>query len=70
MTANGELTARLARTLSFEGCEVFYDHDPSSDHVGRIVSYIGENARSVQLSQLDIAVVLREEMKNTKPWLW
>jgi hypothetical protein len=62
MKAHGELTAemgeRLERDLKPKEYDVLYDHGPSEDNVGKIVSGFGDQYdRESELSQLDIAVV-------------
>ena len=59
----GQLTTKMARAISpyweTRGYYVLYDHDPSSNNVGKIVSSFGEQPprRSTQLSHIDIALV-------------
>ena len=58
MSKHGELTAEIGAALKFEGYDVLYDHDISSENVGKIVSTLKKNyGRDNELSQLDIAVV-------------
>jgi hypothetical protein len=56
---DGELTAEIGQSLSFEGYDVFCGHgNKSSKNVGKIVSTLKEQySRDDELSQLDIAVV-------------
>jgi hypothetical protein len=60
---HGVLTAKVAREISpyweERGYQVFYDHDPASDRVGKLVSSFGDLPydRSTQLSHIDIAIV-------------
>ena len=58
MNQHGELTAKIGRSLKFEGYNVFYDHGTPSENVGNIVSTLEEKyGREDELSQLDIAIV-------------
>lgn len=62
MKSHGELTATMALKLSRDweerGYKVLYDHGPSNENVGKIVSAIEkEYRREDELSQLDIAIV-------------
>jgi hypothetical protein len=62
--SHGKFTAKIARSLKYEGFDVYYDHDVSSENVGKIVSATSEGfGRGDELSQLDIAVV-EKESKN------
>ncbi len=61
---HGELTAEIGKGLKFEDYDVYYDHGPSSENVGRIISYFGpKNAQGTQLSYLDIAIVKKNSNK-------
>ena len=59
----GQLTTKMARAISQywepRGYYVLYDHDPSSNNVGKIVSSFGGQPprRSTQLSHVDIALI-------------
>ena len=61
--SRGQLTGRMAREITpyweEHGYSVLYDHDPSSENVGKIVSSFGEQpySRRTQLSHVDIAIV-------------
>ena len=58
---HGKFTAEIARGLKYDGFDVYYDHDVSSENVGKIVSATSEEfGRSDELSQLDIAIVEKE----------
>jgi hypothetical protein len=61
--SRGELTVKIGKSLKFEDYDVFYDHDMSSENVGRIVSYFGDNERGSRLSYLDIAIVEKNSNK-------
>jgi len=62
MKSHGELTANMAQKISQaweeRGYKVLYDHGPSNENVGKIVSWIGKHyVREAELSQIDIAIV-------------
>jgi len=62
MKSHGELTANMAQKISQDweerGYKVLYDHGPSNENVGKIVSAIKKEYRKEdELSQLDIAIV-------------
>ena len=61
MTKHGELTAEIAKSLKFQGYDVFYDHGDSADpNVGTIVSSMEKvPAMGEEFSQLDIAIIER-----------
>ena len=54
MAKPGSLTAEIAKSLNFNGYDVFYDHgDPADPHVGAIVSSIQDvAANGEELSQV------------------
>src|SRR5437867_4041871 len=58
----GILTARIVQRLSqrleFRNLNVYYDHDISSDRVGKIQAYFGSDCTcDTRLAFLDVAVV-------------
>jgi hypothetical protein len=64
--SRGQLTAKMARKISQDwkerGYDVLYDHDPSSENVGKVVSWFGNNTEKdykneTRLSNVDIAIV-------------
>jgi uncharacterized metal-binding protein len=68
MKSHGELTANIAQKISQDwekrGYKVFYDHDPSNENVGKIVSAIKKKyRREDELSQIDIAIVEKSSDK-------
>ena len=68
LRSHGQLTAKVAQKitqdLTEKGYDVLSDHSPSSENVGKIVSWYGlEYIKSAELSQLDIAIVKRNSNK-------
>jgi len=64
VSKHGELTAEIGEKLKFDGFDVFYDHGPSGENVGKIVSTLkNDYGREDELSQLDIAVVEQDSDK-------
>jgi len=70
MTPHGELTEKLAETISpywnDHGFSVFHDHgrDPYRENVGKIVSTLNKDYHNGdELSQLDIAIVKKDSNK-------
>jgi len=60
----GEITAKIAGNLQFEGYDVFSDHGTASEYVGKIVSTLEKDySRKDELSQLDIAIVEKNSDK-------
>ena len=58
LSKHGELTAEIGSQLTFESCDVYYDHGPSSANVGKIVSTLKRAyGKDDELSQVDIAIV-------------
>ena len=65
---HGQLTAKVAQNITPDltkmGCDVLYDHGSSSENVGKIVSWFGDELnREAQLSFLDMAVVEHNSQK-------
>lgn len=55
---HGKLTEGIGAKLKIDGYEIFYDQGKSSSITGKIVSHLGKtNERSIQLSQLDLAII-------------
>ena len=69
MKMSGELTARIAEKISADwenrGYDVLYDHGKKGNNkVGKIVSWFGdEYKREAELSQIDIAIVMKDSGK-------
>ena len=66
--SHGALTTKIARKIALDweerGYKVLYDHDPSNENVGKIVSWFGEQyGRGTQLSHIDIAIVEKSSNK-------
>jgi len=65
---HGELTVMIALKLSGDwgerGYKVLYDHGPSNENVGEIVSWFGNQyGQGARLSQIDIAIVEKSSDK-------
>lgn len=67
---HGQLTAKIAQNITpywtRMGYDVLSDHGPSSENVGKIVSWYGDKdkcERETELSQLDIAIIKRNPNK-------
>jgi len=61
---HGEITAKIAGILQFEGYNVLSDHGTAGEYVGKIVSTLEKDySRKDELSQLDIAIVEKNSDK-------
>lgn len=55
---HGKLTEEIGVKLKIDGYEIFFDQEKGSSITGKIVSHLGKtNERSIQLSQLDLAII-------------